>query len=193
MILFDEEFSKYPISFLRKIRLRDVSFVSNLSLNGEERSALPDFKREILFYDFLRGDSNTTYQRHVIHHEFYHMIEEDINSDVYWKDPNWAKLNKPGYKYSIDKRMAEENSSEYKFSHPEQGFLNLYSKSALEEDKAEIFASIFVKEEYKKVREWIKNDEILSNKVKYMKAFLLKVDTSFNESYWNKLHNSNNK
>lgn len=191
LLLFDEEFSKYPLEFLNKTRLKGVSFVRYLSFGGQVRTAVPDHIRELLFYDFARGRYDKTYQRHVIHHEFYHMIEDELNKLNYGKvaDTTWLEFHKPDNPYGLGGASIQGNSNAFPFTHPEQGFVNLYSKSALGEDKSEVFAGLFIKEEYVKIMGWIKKDKILYNKVKFMKSFLKDQNTNFNDSYWNDLHN----
>ena len=187
LIIFEQEFSKYPVSFIRKTRLNGVSFVRSLGYGGQLRTAIPDYRREVLFFDFMRGNFDQVYQRHVIHHEFYHMIEQEFNQDAYWKDPKWIGLNKPDVSYGKGGMMMQGNSNAFSFTHPDKGFVNLYSKSAPEEDKAEVYAGLFIKEEYSKIVQWMRNDSILENKVKYMKSFLKSQDDEFHKSYWSKL------
>lgn len=182
--LFRREFNKYPKEFIRESRLKWVVFVKDLSISGQLRTAVPDYKKEILFLDFARGTHSTIYQRHVIHHEFYHMIEEQFNGDAYWKDPNWAKFNDKNFKYGKGGATVQGQSNVYELTHPKKGFINLYSMSALEEDKAEIFASLFVKAESRKIAKCVKKDDILRKKVRYMKTFLFKCCKDMNPQYW---------
>lgn len=193
ILIFDNEFSKYPKSFLKRTKLSAVVFVKSLAFQKQLRTAIPDYGKEILILDFIRGGYAPIYQKHVIHHEFYHMIEEEFNKSAYWKDPGWAKLNGPKVQYGRGGKTVQKNSKAYLFTHPEKGFVNLYSKSAIEEDKAEIYAALFLKEEYKKLIKWAKKDKSLYKKTKYMKSFLRKLDPKFTEKYWLKLHTKGNK
>ena len=185
---FDTEFTKYPQSFLKKTKLTAVAFVKSLAFKKQLRTAIPDYGKEILILDFERGEHNSIYQKHVIHHEFYHMIEEEFNKYPYWKDPSWAKLNKPEVQYGLGGKNTQNNSNVYLFTHPEKGFINLYSKSAIEEDKAEIYAALFVKEEFNMLSKWAKQDTVLDKKTKYMRSFLKKLDLKFTNQYWSELH-----
>ena len=190
LLLFDNEFAKYPQGFLKKTKLSAVVFVKSLALKEQLRTAIPDYGKEILILDFLRGDHNSTYQKHVIHHEFYHMIEEEFNRSAYWKDPDWKEFNASGVDYGQEGKAAQGNSKAYLFTHPKKGFVNLYSKSAIEEDKAEIYATLFVKEEYDKLMEWVKKDKVLSRKMSYMIRFLKKLNSKFSKRYFTRLHKS---
>ena len=182
--LFSEEFRKYPKAFVSKTRLTSIVLVKDLAFQGQLRSAVPDFKREILILDFKRGLFAPIYQRHVIHHEFYHLIEEEINRDPSWKDPHWAQFNRKRFRYGSGGDKVQDNSNVYLYTHPAPGFINLYAMSALEEDKAEIYASLFVCPEYERIKEWAGSDPILASKIKYMKRFLKGLEQTMDEKYW---------
>lgn len=184
MKLFQREFSKYLKEFIKKTELKNVSFVKNLSFSGQLRTAVPDYKKEILFLDFARGSHSTIYQKHVIHHEFYHMIEEQFNGEPYWKDPNWMAFNDKHFTYGKGGAAVQSRSDMYELTHPEKGFINLYSMTGVEEDKAEIYASLFIKAESRKINRWIKKDTILRKKVRYMKDFLFSCCEDMNAEYW---------
>ncbi|MCK4325439.1 hypothetical protein KAW55_01635, partial [bacterium] len=185
--LFQEEFNKYPKEFIKKTKLKLVVFVKNLSCAGQFRAAVPDYYKEILFYDFAYGPCNTIYHRHVIHHEFYHMIEEQFNGDPSWKDPKWAKFNDKDFKYGEGGAAAYGKPNLYPVTHPQKGFTSLYSMSGLEEDKANIYACLLVGSENRKIAKWIKEDDILKKKINYMKTFLFGICKDMNAEYWKKL------
>jgi len=192
LLLFDNEFAKYPKSFLEKTKLSTVVFVKSLAFKEKLRAAMPDYGKEILILDFLRGDHSSVYQRHVMHHEFYHMIEEEFNRSAYWKDSDWKEFNASIVQYEQGGETAQNNSKAYLFTHPKPGFVNLYSQSAIEEDKAEIYAALFVKEEYDKLIEWAKKDKVLDKKTKYMIKFLKKLNSKFSKRYFLRLHKNKN-
>jgi hypothetical protein len=190
--LFDEEFSKHPNDLIQASGLKQVAIVKNLVVSGQYRAAMPDLGRKILFLDFLRGASNPTYQRHVIHHEFYHIIEPAMNGNNTWKDPQWAALNEEGFEYGSGGADMQSNSSSGVQNHPQPGFIDLYSTSGLEEDKAEIFGALFVASESAKMMEWAQTDEILANKIQYMKASLQQKAPDMDDAFWTKLNSENN-
>lgn len=189
--LFDQEFQKYPKNFIKKTALKGILFVKKLSINGQYRTAIPDYYKEFLIYDFLRGDHHKRYQKHVIHHEYYHMIEQEINKNPYFKDPAWNRLNQKGFKYGHGGASVQHKTNQYSYTHPQKGFVNLYSMSGLEEDKAEMFATLFIKREYQQLKKWGKKDKILHQKELYMKGFLRKLDSGFYKGYWNRLYQKN--
>ena len=60
--------------------------------------------------------------RHVIHHEYFHMVEEQVNGSAYFKDPKWAALNTKGFKYgSGGDKMRDGNVTP--LTHPQAGFV----------------------------------------------------------------------
>jgi hypothetical protein len=174
--LFKVEWEKYSPTYVQKTNVKEIAFVTELAYAGQVRGAIPDSYKEILYYDFMTGNYNPTYQRHVVHHEYYHMIEEQINGSQYYKDPRWAAFNESSFSYGQGGAYAR-GSDQYGITHPRKGFINLYSISGLEEDKAEIYAMLFVEEEYKLVAPWIDEDDILKKKVRYMKAFIDTLET----------------
>jgi len=176
LLIFKEEFEKYSQQYIKKTGLRSVVFCKELAYLGQERAALPDAFKETLFYDFLLGSYNPTYQRHVVHHEFYHMIEEQFFKDFYYKDPIWSSFNSNEHKYG-DGGSTQRGSDQYPITHPKEGFINLYSTSGLEEDKAEVYAILWVEDEKKQVFEWLEEDKILKRKINYMQEFIKKIET----------------
>jgi hypothetical protein len=169
---FNSEFNKYSVDFVKITNLKTIAFVKNLAVDGQVRAAAPDYYKEILFLDIYEGNYDEVYQRHVIHHEFYHMIEEQLNGDAYYKDPAWAAFNTEGFNYGKGGKF-ERGENAFPFTHPQTGFINIYSMSALEEDKAEIYAALFTDGEKEKLEKWIKEgDTVLENKVRYLTDFL---------------------
>ena len=73
------ELGAYPKSLVRKANLKAIVIVKNLSVAGQRRSAMPDYQNEILYLDFQRGAHSSVYQAHVIHHEFFHLLEQELN------------------------------------------------------------------------------------------------------------------
>jgi hypothetical protein len=116
------------------------------------------------------------------------MIEEEFNMDPYWKDPDWAAFNTDSFAYGTGGADMYGTGDVYSYVHPEAGFLNLYSTSGVEEDKAEIFATLFVKSEYDSLTNFIQNDTILLKKKMYMTDFLNKKDSNFTKDYFIRMH-----
>ena len=172
------ELGKYPMPLLQKSKLKGIAIVKNLSVAGQRRAAMPDYENEILYLDFQRGAHNPAYQAHVIHHEFFHLLEQELNGSAYFKDPEWAKLNPKNFKYGKGGKEQRGNDN-FALVHPQSGFINRYSTSALEEDKAEIYAALFISAERKKITAMAANDTHLAAKIKMMLTILQQIDPVF--------------
>ena len=172
------ELGKYPMPLLQKSKLKGIAIVKNLSVAGQRRAAMPDYENEILYLDFQRGAHNPAYQAHVIHHEFFHLLEQELNGSAYFKDPEWAKLNPKNFKYGKGGKEQRGNDN-FALVHPQSGFINRYSTSALEEDKAEIYATLFISAERKKITAMAASDTHLAAKIKMMLTILRQIDPVF--------------
>ncbi len=177
--LFREEFFKYPKTFVDKTKLKRVTFVKNLINQSVPVAAMPDYYQEILYMNIFEGNYDRVYQRHVVHHEYYHMIEEQLNGNAYFKDPIWAKMNPPFFQYGSGGINARSSDMSL-VNHPQDGFISLYCMSGLEEDKAELYAGLMTTEEKTRIKEWAKNDKILNNKIKYLTGFLKRYSLELN-------------
>ena len=65
------------------------------------------------------------------------------------------------------------------------GFLNYYSTTGVEEDKAEVFANLIVDPAY--VENRIKNDAVLRAKVKMMQKLLRSFCPDVNAAFWKRV------
>lgn len=167
--IFEVEFNKYPIEFIRNTNLKEVAIVKNNSVDTQSRAAVPDFKNEILFYDINAVDISEDYAKYVLHHEFYHMIEEEFQGDVYFQDPEWNKLNPQTFSYGKSGADCNVNGTPKRIT----GFVSGYAMCALEEDKAETFSYIMESNLSVSLEIYIEGgDKIIKNKVDYLKSFL---------------------
>lgn len=188
--IIKKEFDKYPSSFLQHTKLRGIVLVKSLKIGAQRRGAVPDYYQELLYYDigYLRPD-NEHYIQHIIHHEFYHMIEQELNGDAYYKDPNWSALNPYNFKYGKGgANYRSKESLESLRKNGLKGFVSAYAKSGLEEDKAETYACLLTKRCIRYLKKRIKNDDVLKRKVEHMKTFLYLEDSNINEHFWKKHH-----
>ena len=182
---FKSEFEKYPLEFLQKSGLKEIDLVTDLSVNGSPVKAMPDYVNERLVLDVTMADDEW-YSRHVTHHEYYHLVEDQHFGSPYYKDPNWAKFNPPSFKYGKGGAYARDPKVT-PFTHPQAGFINLYSQSGLEEDKAEVWAVIMYAGNWKVVSPWLKTDSRLKNKTQYMMDFAERVSPKMDKDYWKKV------
>lgn len=175
------EFLIYPPSLVRRSRLARIVLCRDLSFAGQARAALPDYEHDTLYLDVVSGNYNNAYQRSVIHHEFFHIIDYRDDGEVY-SDLQWAKLNPGTFRYGTGGvNMQENRLSSLPTELP--GFLTTYATSGVEEDKAELFAHMMV--DYAVVGKRATTDKIIREKISAMKRLLGKFCSEIDEPFWN--------
>lgn len=182
--LFVREFSLYPPDLVKRTGLRRVVFCRELAFAGQRRNAVPDFRDDTLYLDVQRGSYSTPYLRKVIHHEFFHIIDY-CDDGMLYLDPSWAALNGAGFTYGSGGRNAQEQGSTSVLTDRYPGFLNHYSTTAVEEDKAEVFANMMVDPVY--VERRAADDRVLSAKVGRMKKLLARFCPDVNDGFWERV------
>jgi hypothetical protein len=152
-----------------------------LSFDGQRRSAIPDFESDILYLDVCRGWPNRLYLRKVLHHEFFHILDYRDDGSVY-EDPSWSELNPPEFAYGSGGRNAQGRADTSVLNDQHPGFLNHYSTTGVEEDKAEIFANLIV--EPLKMKERVEADAVLRRKVDRLKELVMRFCPEIDEGFW---------
>jgi hypothetical protein len=175
------EFSVYPAEFVKKTGLERIVLCQGLAFNGQRRTAIPDFEHNTLYLDVARGRYSDSYTRKVIHHEFYHIVDLKDDGNLY-QDKEWEKLNAPGFKYGAGGRALQDDSTVSLINDARPGFLNKYSTSGVEEDKAEIFANMVVN--YQAVAERGQRDKVVAAKTELMKRETAKFCPQMNATFW---------
>lgn len=170
MVLVRRELKRNP-ELIERTGLKYFIIVKNLRVSGQERGLTPDVHTRAI-YATGRGAHNRVYQRHCVHHEFFHYLMGQWKKDMYFKDPEWIAFNPPGTRYGSG-GVAARGPDQYTLTHPAPGFINRYSQSAVEEDMCEIFAALQVPEERRLLMQWAREDEALRNKMKYMREELI--------------------
>lgn len=178
--LLKREFLKYPPSYLQKVGAETIILGHNLRFNNQPRAAVPDPFRKQLFLSMngAFGISSERYLVHVMHHELHHCTEYSIwrNMTFDWSD--WMLLNEEGFCYgnggaSVYLDYEKSKTDFYSPVNPKRGFVNLYSLTGDEEDRAELIAFIMNDHERAVIKNLCTKDEILSKKM----ALLLKLIT----------------
>ncbi len=182
--LFVPEFALYPPGLVQRSQLKRVMLCSELSFAGQRRNAIPDYEHDTLYLDVCCGTYGKTYLRKVIHHELFHIIDYWDDWNVY-QDEDWASLNPAKFKYGSGSPNAQELEEESVLTDKFPGFLNYYSTTGVEEDKAEVFANLIVDLEY--VEDRAKKDRVLDAKVERMKELLVKFCPEMNDKFWEKV------
>ncbi len=155
--LLEEELSRYPRGVLSRAGLRFVLLCSGLSQEDNPIASLPNFESTLL----LDVDSSPAFLRRLIHHEVFHFL--DFADDLKLKeDESWARLNDRFFTYGMGGRYARAPSGAVLGSGG-PGFFSEYARSALEEDKAEVFS--FVMSDVAAAKELTRDDHVLRAKV----------------------------
>lgn len=165
--LFEKEWSRHAVELVRRARVKRVVIGRGLKMNGQERAAVPAFDGDTMYYDAELGDYSPSYQRVVIHHEFFHMVDQRMK--LLRRDPEWSALNPPEFKYgSGGDKLRTLGVGELTDKIP--GFLTPYGASAVEEDKAELFAHLLVNRNYVMTRAG--TDSVLARKIALLQSRL---------------------
>ncbi len=178
---FLREFPIYPVALVKRTRLRRIVFCRELAFAGQRRNAVPDFEHDTLYLDVSRGSHSKGYQRKVIHHEFFHLIDYRDDGKLY-EDSAWSALNPPIFEYGDGGRNAQNRNETSLLTNKFPGFLNHYSTTGVEEDKAEIFANMIV--DFEAVDARARSDEVIEAKRRAMKELLIRFSPQADESLW---------
>ncbi len=180
--IFASEWNRYPVSVIRAAKVKRIVIATGISLNKQVRAAVPSFDSNTMYYDTTLGSYNEAYQRLVVHHEFFHMMDQV--QGLVRKDPEWAALNPPDFHYGNGgDKMRNLGAGVLTDKLP--GVLTPYAMSAIEEDKAELYGHLLVDREYVAGR--VKADAVIAAKVGLLKARMQKWDAEFSDEFWNSM------
>jgi hypothetical protein len=135
--LLDNELAVYQAGTLKKVGVRHVVLCGKLQLKGKEIGGVALSDRGTLFLTVVRSPSDSSYARGAIHHEIFHMI--DFHDGYADSDYRWERLNAKGFRYGKGGIHHLDNGYGLLPDDSVMGFLNKYSRSGAEEDKAEIY------------------------------------------------------
>jgi hypothetical protein len=178
--IFSAEWNLYPAELVKRTKLRRIILCAGLSFAGQLRAAIPDFEHDDLYLDVVRGRYDESYVRKVIHHEYFHVI--DYRNGTLYRDQKWSALLPAGAKYAAGGKNAQADSGGSLVRDDLPGFLNSYSMTGVEEDKAEVFANMVVNGSVFEQR--VQKDAVLKQKAQRMKAFLADFCPNMDESFW---------
>lgn len=167
--LFAREFGRHPVALVRRVGLKRVVLCRDLAFAGQKRAAVPDFGSDTLYLDVLRGADRPGYQRVVLHHEFFHLIDLRDDGRLY-ADPAWAALNPKGFRYGTGGKNAQGRRGTAVLTDRYPGFLNHYGTTGVEEDKAELFARSLTDPEF--VARRLRVDPVLRAKARRLRETL---------------------
>ena len=117
---------------------------------------------------------NEDYFERVIHHEVFHIINDQYKE--LFNEDEWNKFNNSEFKYAKCSTCTEKLG--LKIYNKTKGFFTEYSKSTASEDMAEVYSHIIFLDK-EKIDKISKIDPILNNKILYIKNKIKKIDNSF--------------
>jgi len=139
--------SRLPTQLFRCGEIRGIALVSNLTVGGTRRYAVPAREERTLVLDV--GDSSTPpeYLEWTFYHELFHLIDFS-RDELIRHDREWESLNAAGFRYGPGgDRAYRDPETAHARAAPPPGFVSLYATMGAEEDKAETFAAMMTRAE----------------------------------------------
>jgi len=165
--IIKKELDKYDEKFLKKINLRYIVLCKNLFISDINTAGIPDYKKRTLIIDIK---FNEKYFKRSIHHEIFHIIDDSFKK--IFNKKKWSNLNDKNFSYAQCSTCTKNlDLNTYLKT---DGFITEYSKSTASEDMAEIFSHLMI------IKNLVfKNDEILKNKINFIKNGIYEIDKNF--------------
>ncbi|HLT81602.1 MAG TPA: hypothetical protein VKZ86_11255 [Cyclobacteriaceae bacterium] len=165
------EFSKYPQGYLRQSHAHTLVLVTDLAFCEQPRAAIPDPYRNQLYLSIngafrIRSER---YLAHVMHHELHHLTEYSMWRNMTFDWNEWISLNGDGFCYGSGGADAyadylANGTDFYSPVNPHRGFINRYSLTGDEEDRAELMAFIMSDHDRPVITELLEKDDVLREK-----------------------------
>ena len=163
----EKNLNLYNAKFLNKINLKYIVLCENLFVSEINTGGIPDVKKRTLILDI---NFNEKYFERMIHHEIFHMIQNSFKNN--FNENEFSSFNEVSFNYAECSTCSDRlNLDLYSNTN---GFLTEYSKSVPSEDMAEIFSYLMTDEN--KINDIIEEDQILRNKVGFIRQGLSKID-----------------
>lgn len=180
--LFEKEWRRYPKSLMARTKLFKIVIGADVKVLNQPRAAVPDFTPGWYWLDAQVGQRIPRYGKHVLHHDFFHMIDERDSPDGR-RDAAWEALNPDTVKYGKGGWfMQKGNVGALRDDLP--GFLTEYATSAVEEDKAEVYGHLLGSPAF--VRRRASADPVLANKVLRIKELVKAFEPAMDDAWWAK-------
>ena len=165
--VIEKNLNYYNSKFLKNISLKYIVLCEDLYISDINTGGIPDTKKRTLILDI---NFNPKYFERMIHHEIFHMIQNSFSNN--FNENIFSSFNSSDFDYAECSTCSDRlNLDLYQNTN---GFLTEYSKSIPSEDMAEIFSYLMTDEN--KINEIIEEDQILRNKVGFIRQGLSKID-----------------
>ena len=165
--IINKNLNRYSSDFLKKINLKYIVLCENLSIAKINTAGIPNNLTRTLILDIK---FNETYFERAIHHEIFHIIEDNYK-DLFDK-AEWKNFNKKDFRYSECSTC--NNNWNLELLNNMSGFLTEYSKSTASEDMAEVFSHLIFYQD-----KIYNNNLIIKKKIQFIKENISKIDNSF--------------
>ena len=183
------ELSLYPKNFFKKINLKNLTLANNVVFHSDNyeqyRAGLP---QDTLSLVFSCKERSIKYIRNVIHHELFHYFYFMYVGPFEDKDDLWEMFNPKGFEYSMKSQIWSQKeilSGDYQ---DYDSFVSYFSKTKLEEDKAEVFS--YMMTSGNDVKDLLKREGVIG-KFLYIRQLMEKFDEKeFKQKmgdFWNKV------
>jgi hypothetical protein len=162
------ELERYEPSFLAAVGLHRVLLCRDLLEGTKSFPSMPNVQHTLI----LDTGSPAAFLRRLVHHELFHFA--DFADDGELKhDPAWAALNEKHFVYGFGGRLERHEGSAH-WSEERLGFVTEYAKSALEEDKAELYSFTMI--DPARVAARAKGDRVLARKLERLERQVHRFD-----------------
>lgn len=179
VVIVAEELRRLPEGFLASAGLWRVLFCEGLLEGDDVIPSLPNYRHTLL----LDVQAEPAYLRRLVHHEVFHFVDY-ADDGIVLADRRWEALNRTGFAYGYGGRdMRGPEATPMREDLP--GFVSLYATSALEEDKAEIFAFMMARPDA--MRRLAARDEVIAAKMAYVTSVVSALAPNVDESFWQSL------
>ena len=186
------ELSLYPKNFFKRINLKNITLSNNIvfhSGNYENyRAGLPDYEEDTLSLIFSCKERSIKYIRNVIHHELFHYFYFMYVGPFEDRDDLWEMFNPKGFEYSMKSELWSQKeilSGDYQ---DYDSFVSYFSKTKLEEDKAEVFS--YMVTSGNDVKDLLKREGVIG-KFLYIRQLMEKFDEKYFKQkmgdFWNRV------
>jgi len=157
---------RYNQEFLKKVNLKYIVLCEDLSISKINTAGIPDHIMKTLILDIK---FNQNYFERVIHHEVFHIINDNYKN--LFDEKIWSDFNTKEFKYAKCSTCTDKLGLDTYTN--TKGFFTEYSRSTASEDMAEVFSHLMIGVNLENI------DPILKKKIQFIVINLQKIDKNF--------------
>ena len=164
--IIKKNLDRYNQKFLKKINLKYIVLCEDLSISKINTAGIPDHIMKTLILDIK---FNQNYFERVIHHELFHIINDNYKN--LFDEKIWSDFNTKEFKYAKCSTCTDKLGLDTYTN--TKGFFTEYSRSTASEDMAEVFSHLMIGVNLENI------DPILKKKIQFIVINLQKIDKNF--------------